>query len=77
MRRDLGEEVEFYEAVELAGGELVLEAKGFEEGFVQESRCWDTHADSLGGGFRVDVGVELYFGKGAIIAKAVVIAVVA
>lgn len=69
--------MEFYEAVKLAGGELVLEAEGFEEGFVEEFRCWDTHADSLGGGFWVDVGVELYLGKGAVVAEAVVIAVVA
>lgn len=69
--------MEFYESVELAGGELVFEAKGFEEGFVEESSCWDTNADSLGGGFWVDVGVELYLGKGTIVAEAVVIAVVA
>ena len=57
MRVDLGEEVHLYQAVELAGGDFVLEAEFFEERLVEEFGGGDSDADALGRETRVDVSI--------------------
>ena len=77
MCRDLRQQVQFHQAIELAGGKLVFEAQGAEEGFIEELRAGDPDADALGGGLGVEIRVELDLGEGAVREEAGVVAVVA
>ena len=77
MRRDLRQQVQFHQAIELAGCKLVLEAQRAEEGFVKEFCARDPDADALGGGLGVEVCAEFDLGEGAVREEAGVVAVIA
>lgn len=62
MWGDLREQIDFDQAVKLAGGEFVLAAKGFKEGFVEEFRGGYADADAFGCHFRVEGGFEFDLG---------------
>ena len=77
MRRDLRQQVELHETVELARRELVLQTQRAEQGLVEELGAGDPHADALGGRFGVEVRAQRDLGEGSVRAQARVVAVVA
>ena len=75
MRRDAAKQVQLYETVELARGELVLFAQGFEEVEIEKVGCGH---DALSQKFwRRRGGIEGNLGEGIGFLKAGVVTVVA
>ena len=77
MRRDVGEEVHFYQAGELAGGDFVFAADAVEEGEGEEFGCGDAGAGAFLGEVGGEGGGEGELGEGVVGEEAGVVAVVA
>ena len=77
MGRDAREEVHFYQTGELAGGDFVFLADGFEEGEVEEFGGGDADTGAFLGEFGVEVCFEGDLGEGVVGEEAGVVAVVA
>ena len=77
MGRDPREEIQLHEAIELALGEFVFPAEGFQQREVEEFGSRDADADAFGGRFGVEGCLELYLAEGAVLEEARVVAVIA